>query len=462
MEVYDVIDVSDIKYDDILYTISNNLALNPTLEAIKNKFKGKNLEIKEKIEFSSINKYSGIILDNKTYILGAPDIVLKDKLKNYDIGAYLDDYRVLSLSYVDKEIKEITNDLKPICFILVRDKIRKTAQKTLEYFKEQGVNIKIISGDNIKTVSTIANRLNIKGKAVDMSQITDINSVLDSTIFARVTPEQKKELVLALKTKGHTVAMTGDGVNDVLALKEADCSVAMASGADAAKNVSQLVLLDSNFDSMPHIVYEGRKTINNITRSATLFLSKTGYAFLLMVVYLILGLKYPFEPIQISLVSVVTIGIPSFVLALEPNKERIKGSFLKTVLLKSVPVSITVVTTILLVELCSHIFNLTQITKSTIDVIMVGIIGFMLIYKICLPFNKLRILLISTMIIFFTCGITILKDFFSLSALNLANLIIVLILSVISFILFKLFNFVFEKYIERHEKEVLWNQVLLV
>jgi len=451
MEVYDCINVSDIKYDDVLYTISHNLVLNPTLEAIKNKIKGKNINVKEKIEFSSLKKYSGIVTDNKTYFLGAPDILLKGNLKEYDIDKYLDDYRVLCLAYTDKETKEISN-LKPMCFLLIRDKIRKTALKTLEYFKEQNVDIKIISGDNLKTVEKIASRLNIEGKAVDMSEVDDVNAIVDSTIFARVTPEQKKEIILALKQNGHTVAMTGDGVNDVLALKEADCSIAMKSGADAAKNVSQLVLLDSNFDSLPHVVYEGRKTINNITRSATLFLSKTGYAFLLMAVYLLLGLKYPFEPIQISLVSVVTIGIPSFILALEPNKDRIKGSFLKTVLLKSVPVSLTVISSVLLIELSSLIFTLTNVQKSTLDVIIIGLIGFMLIYKICVPLNKLRKFLIISMFIVFTLGVTLFRNFFSLSKITLTMFILLIVIIFISIGLFKIFNYLFEKYTLKKEK----------
>ena len=273
---------------------------------------------------------------------------------------------------------------------------------------------------------------------------------IKNTIFGRVTPFQKKELVERMKLEGHTVAMTGDGVNDVLALKEADCSIAIANGSDAAKAVSRLVLLDSNFDSIPSIVYEGRRTINNITRSATLFLSKTGYAILFTLIYLILKVSYPFEPVQISLISSLTIGIPSFFLALEDNKERVEGDFLKNVLYKSIPVSVTSVISVLLVELIGSIFNLSQIEKSTIDVILIEFIGFMLIFKISLPFNKMRKILFSFCIICFIICVIFLRDFYSLTMLKGELIVLTFILMAISIyiliFLYKIFNKLINKW----------------
>ena len=330
---------------------------NPTMQAIKAKFTNslaQEFEVKEKIAFSSKTKWSGISFENEgTYVLGAPEFILKENFQKYEnkIKNYTENYRVLVIAHsknnfkdIDSNnnsvftVKELPDELQPIGFILISDVIRKEASKTLEYFKKQDVDIKIISGDNPITVSKIAKKVGVENadKYIDMSTLNTEeeieNAALNYTIFGRVSPTQKKDLVTALQKHGKTVAMTGDGVNDVLALKTADCSIAMANGSDATKNVSQLILLDSNFASMPKVVGEGRRTINNIERSASLFLVKTIYSSVLALLFLFLSQGYPFEPIHLSLISVVTIGIPSFMLALEPNNDRIHGKFLKNVI----------------------------------------------------------------------------------------------------------------------------------
>lgn len=347
MEVNDIIEITKSKQEleEILSEISSaSDDNNSTIEAIRAKYKNKQKwKVINKIPFSSQKKWSGVCFKDKgSYIIGAPEFVLREKYDEYKerIEKYSNDYRVIIVANSEGDFieKELPDKLEVLGFVLISDVIRKEASKTLKYFKEQGVNIKIISGDNPITVSKIAKRAGVENseKYINMQEIKTKEQLekaaKEYTIFGRVTPVQKKELVQALKKEGHTVAMTGDGVNDVLALKEADCSIAMASGSDATRNVAELVLLDSNFASMPEIVLEGRRTINNIERSATLFLVKTIYASILAIIFLFVNMPYPFMPIQLTLISTVTIGIPSFVLALEPNKERIKGKFLRNVI----------------------------------------------------------------------------------------------------------------------------------
>ena len=265
-------------------------------------------------------------------------------------------YRVLLLASTNN------NKVVPIALILIKDKIRQNVNETLNYFESQGVELKIISGDNPITAFSVAKECGFKNiKYIDMRNILTDNELKEATkkynIFGRVTPIQKKKIVSCLKEMGHTVAYIGDGVNDVLALREADSSIALSSGSEATRNVSQLVLLDSNFNSMPQVVLEGRRTINNIQRSATLFLVKTIYSILLSILFIFINKPYPFMPIQLTLTSVVTIGIPSFILALEPNKERIKGNFFFNVIKEAVPYSLTIVFNILIIMILSSILN---------------------------------------------------------------------------------------------------------
>ncbi len=444
MEVYDVINYDDIDVSKILASFSKNLVHNNTLDAIEKKFGNKGVNVSKKEEFSSNKKYSMINYDKMDYYLGAPEILFP----SIDVSSY-SDYRVLALGYK----KENDSKLKLGTLILLQDKIREKAKNTLEYFKNQGVDVKIISGDSVQTLVKIGKRLGVDtNNYVDMSGKNIIDEdVVKNTIFGRVSPFQKREIVEKLKSMGHIVAMTGDGVNDVLALKEADCSIAIAGGSDAAKAVSRLVLLDSNFDSIPNIVYEGRRTINNITRSASLFLSKTGYAMLFALLYLLINESYPFEPIQISLIGALTIGIPSFVLALEDNDEIVKGTFLKNVLFKSVPVSFTSACSIVLMEIVSNFLNFTQIQKNTIDVALVAFIGFILIYKLCIPFTKIRRCLFYFCIITFIICILFFRDFFSLTYFNYKMIIVLGIFMFLSLFLLKLFCYLFEIFIKKKE-----------
>ena len=343
-----------------------------------------------------------------------------------------------------------------LAFILIRDKVRKEAAKTLEYFMENDVDVKVISGDSVSTVSNVARQvgLNIKGvyDARNITDDTDLNLVVEeNTVFGRVKPDQKKLLISALKSNGHVVAMTGDGVNDVLALKESDCGVAMNDGSDAARNVSELVLLDSNFDSMPKIVKEGRRTINNVERSATLFLSKTIYASLLALLFLFINYTYPFIPIQMTLINSLTIGIPAFILALEPNKSRVKGKFFVNVISKAIPSGITTVVNILLLVFVASLLNIPNEQTSTIAVIITAYTAILLIYRISKPLNTLRkSLLVLLTCIFCTVLLTeVGRSVFSLVWLTPNSLLILLPLMYISTRLFKLLSNVLNIFIKK-------------
>ncbi len=445
MEVVDYVSVRD---DSLKWvgTICNILKDdNPTSNAIRDKYKNKeDVLVKEKIPFSSSRKYSGIYTDKGTYLLGASEFLLdKDTLKKYkkEIDKYTKDYRVITLGY--SRTKKISK-VEVLGFVLLRDKIREEARDTLEYFKEQGVSLKIISGDDERTVLGIAKRAGFGNdvRSVDATKLKTEKQIYDAVekyqIFGRVTPEQKKSFVIALQNLGHTVAMTGDGVNDVLALKEADCSIAMASGSDATKNVSQLVLLDSNFSSMPKVLAEGRRTINNIERSASLFLVKTIYATILSILFIFVDIAYPFIPIQLTLASVVTIGIPSFVLALEPNHDIVKGEFLTNVLTKSIPAAITIVLNIFVIILASSICNLSSVETSTLSVTMVGYTAFILLYKISSPLNLLRTVLFISMFIAFIIGLTCLPQVFSFSKFDFLMVITTIVCIIMSHALYKL------------------------
>ena len=469
MEVKDFIPINDSidNMNNILANIANfSEDENPTINAIKGYFKEISYEFVpiEKISFSSKTKWSGISFkDVGTYIVGAPEFVLKDKFTNYKyiINKYAEDYRVIALAYSKKNIKEkeIPDDLELIGIIIISDKIRKEAFQTLEYFYKQNVDIKIISGDNPITVSTIAKHTGVKDyeKYIDMSTIDENKDLIDIannyTVFGRVSPTQKKSLILALQNSGKTVAMTGDGVNDVLALKAADCSIAMQNGSDATKSVSQIILLDSNFASMPKVVNEGRRTINNITRSASLFLVKTIYSTILALMFLFMGNAYPFVPIQLTLISAITIGIPSFILALEPNRERVRGNFLRNVISKSIPTGITVAINILLISILNKLNIFSNQYYSSLCVISTSICGLILLFTLTkskknedtiLPFSVFRMSLAILLSILLIVGLTLFKDFFNIAPIipMIKHIIIILILSIV---IFSILNFIFTK-----------------
>lgn len=434
-------DKSDV-YKGLSIIVNNTEDTNPTYYAIKNFVDENKISYNKAaqiVPFSSEKKWSGAYVnDLGSYIMGAAEFVLGEKIKliEKELQQYNKENRVLVLAHSKDKFtdKNLPKSLDLLGFILIKDVIRETAADTLRYFYDQGVDIKIISGDNMQTVSNIAKRVGVKNydKCVDAKTLKtkkDIqNAVKNYSIFGRVSPMQKKEIICALKEQGHAVAMTGDGVNDVLALKEADCSVVMANGSDAARNVSQLVLLNSDFSSMPKVVLEGRRSINNIQRSASLFLVKTIYSTLLAILFLFFNTPYPFMPIQMTLTSVFTIGIPSFVLALEPNKNRISGNLFFNIISKSLPCALTIVASILSIMVLSGVlvFNYTEI--STLCVILTGFNGLSLLFSLCKPFNKVRKALFSLMTGTFVICLIFFTNLFSLSNLSLKLIIVSVVL----------------------------------
>lgn len=457
MEVVDVIPLdgeTKASLGDILGSMmATTKDKNATAIAIRDAYYRKpKWKVEEVIPFSSEKKYSGVKFATDTYLIGAVEFVLKDHGKSYQkmLDDYIKKYRVLVLVKVNNYGKK-NEERQALGFILLQDKVRKEAKKTLEYFKEQGVAIKIISGDNPITVSSIAKRAGLteKLKVIDLSTLNSEEEIqkaaLEYDVFGRVKPEEKHLLIRALKEAGHNVAMTGDGVNDCLALKEADCSIAMASGSDAARSVSQLVLLDSNFASMPSVVAEGRRSINNLERSASLFLVKTIYAGILAFLFLFIEMSYPFIPIQLTLASVVTIGIPSFVLALEPNKERVKGKFLVNVLKKSAPPAFTIILNILLICLAGQMFSLSYAKISTLCLTLTGYTSFILLFKICRPFNRIRLILFSTMFYLFIYAILNLTTLFSITHFNVFMIFLAFILMYLSHRLYTFFEMLIDK-----------------
>ena len=405
-----------------------------TLNALKAKIRPGNEKPRAILPFSSQRKKSAVTFyDGTTLILGAPDFVLADKypdeLKERVNQYAADGKRVLVLAEAQGLV---TADAAPpvskICGLcILTDQLRPNVDETLAYFRDQDVDIRIISGDNPLTVSRIARRAGLSGwdRYVDASLLTTeeaLEAACDMyTVFGRVTPDQKKSLVLALQKKGHNVAMTGDGVNDIPALKAADCSIAMASGADAAKNAAQLTLLTSDFSAMPEIVLEGRRVINNITRSASLFLTKTIFSFLLSILMLVLTDAYPFQPIHLTLISSLMIGLPGFVLALEPSSERIQGSFLRTVLFRALPGGISA-------AICASVAMYMSRTGwpidmySTLSVLSVGTVCWFVLLRPCLPFNRIRLALLVTVAAVYGLSFLLLDRIFFLSTLTVPAL----------------------------------------
>ena len=409
MKVQDVVETDEYDAEEMepLRTMIGDFAAamtndNITMAAVKEYFsKSSGKKPVSKTGFSSSTKYSSVTFEDGAYVLGAPEFVLKEKYGDYaeeitehaTTGA-----RVLVFGSYDGEVtgKPLEHGITPLGFVLLANPIREAAKTTFEYFAEQGVDVKVISGDNPVTVSNVARQAGIKNadKYVDASELKNEkalrNAVLNNTVFGRVTPDQKRKFVRILKDAGHTVAMTGDGVNDVLALKDADCSIAMASGSDAAAQASQLVLLESDFSCMPQVVLEGRRVVNNIQRSASLFLVKNIFSFLLSLISLVFMFTYPLAPSQISLISMFTIGIPAFFLALEPNKNIIKGHFLTNVFLKALPAAVTDALAVGALVIFGRTFGVNSTDISTAATMLLAIVGFMILYKISAPMNKIR------------------------------------------------------------------------
>lgn len=385
--------------------------------------------------FNSTVKYGAMAFNDDYYVLGAPEFIIKTGLNNLkdDISQYTTKgYRVIVLAKAESLTRDgvIDGEILPLGFVVLANEIRDNAVETFTYFKEQGVAIKVISGDNPATVSEVARQAGIENaeKYVDASTLTDnlmiSEAIAKYTVFGRVTPKQKQQFVKALKMQGHTVAMTGDGVNDILALKDADCSVAMASGSEATAQAAQIVLLDSDFSRMPEIVLEGRRVVNNVQRSASLFLVKNLFSLLLTIFSTVLMISYPLMPSQVSLISMFTIGIPGFLLALEPNKSRIKGHFLGNVLLKALPAGLTDFFAVSALVICGHVFNIPSTDIATASTLLIAVVGFMIMIKISHPFNKFKygILALNIFGLIF-CGL-FLDNLFAMS--DMSNICILL------------------------------------
>lgn len=441
---------------------------NATMEAIrayvdKNEIEKGSRTLLKTQPFTSANKYSKVSFVEGDYMLGAPEFIMKDRYDEIseEIEEYQSKgYRVLlmaeqsgSSAMADTENAADTDKsgqqtpgvkgaadmassragmVSPIGYIVLSNPIRENAESTFTYFKEQGVAIKVISGDNPATVSEVAKRAGIDGAEnyVDASTLAsekDITEAVDKyTVFGRVTPKQKQLIVRALQKQKHTVAMTGDGVNDILAMKDADCSIAMASGSEAAAQAAQTVLLDSDFGRMPYVVFEGRQVVNNIQRSASLFLVKNIFSLLMAIFSAVFAITYPLEPSQISLISMFTIGLPGFLLALEPNRNRIEGNFMANVMLKALPAGLTDVLSVGALVICGQVFNLPSEDIATAGTMLLAVVGFMIIIKISHPFNKMKygVLIINIVGLLF-CGLFLGRLFAIESISNICFLLMV-------------------------------------
>ncbi len=455
--------ISEAKFMSLLSDyISANTDDNDTMKAIrefmlaKGDLQNQMTGVKKIIPFSSKVKYSAVCFENESYLLGAPEIVLGktyEKISS-EINHLLEEgFRVLVLAGTkEKNYDQLNLGAYALGYVVLANPIRENAKSTFNYFAEQGVNIKVISGDNPQTVSAVAKRAGITGaeRFIDANLLKtkeDLDQAVESyTVFGRVTPDQKRRLVQALKRKDHTVAMTGDGVNDILAMKSADCSIAMGSGSDAATQVAQVVLLDSDFGHMTQVVTEGRRVVNNVQRSAILFLVKNLFSIILAIISAIFVFTYPLQASQLSLISLFTIGIPGFLLSLEENDKRIEKDFIKNVILKALPASLTEITAVLGVVIAGAAFKLTASEISTSAVILLAVVGFMILTKISAPLNRFKM----GIIIFNIVGIIIsgfmFNSLFSISKISLDSFVLVALLSLFSESLFRNFDSLLKKF----------------
>lgn len=432
MEVVELIQLDNKdNISDIIANINTEEANNSTDVALKKKYGVKNnLNVQDRIPFSSSKKCSITVIDDIKYYLGALEYITDKNINDYEmLDKYIKKgYRIITLA------KEKNNNIEVLGFIVIKDNIRDNAGDTLRYFKEQGVEIKIISGDNPSTVSNILKQLDFEGydryiEGKDLPNDYDklISVVQDKTIFGRMTPVQKQMVIKALK-ENNTVSMIGDGVNDILALKEADCGIALGSGVSAARSVSDVVLKTDDFSVLPSIVNEGRRVVNNIERVSSMYLIKTTYSFLLCLLSIGLSHEYPFYPIQLSLISAICVGIPSFFLALEPNYNKVGKNFILNVFRNAVPNGATVVLNIFIVIMFCTIFNKNFESYRLIVVCLTGFITLRLLYTICKPLNLWRkILLLFCTISFFELLI-LLPDLFLVTKFDIVSIVFITLL----------------------------------
>lgn len=414
--------------------------------------------------FSSSLKYGSVTFSDGTYLLGAPEFIMHEDFARIEeeIIPYADkgDRVLLFARYNGENVENgINGSVTPLGFVALANPIRENAVKTFEYFKSQGVAIKVISGDNPRTVSRIAIQAGIESAEsfVDAATLDTEDKIADAvnkyTVFGRVTPKQKKQLVKALQAKEHTVAMTGDGVNDILAMKDADCSVAMASGSEAAAQAAQVVLLDSDFAHMPDVVYEGRRVVNNIQRSASLFLVKNIFSLLLSLFSVILMVTYPLEPAQVSLISMFTIGVPGFLLALEQNKDRIKGHFITNVMLKALPGGLTDVIAVGALVVCGEVFCISDASIGTIATLVLSVVGFMILFKISEPLNGMKYAVIIGNIAGLVFSGFFLKKLFALTDLSNICILLMIVFGFAAESLFRNLTLLVEKLRGSYEKK---------
>ena len=447
MKVEEIVPLRDTPYspEEVLAALARACDdHNPTADALRARFaQPPDWSATEIVPFSSARKYSAAAFARQgTFALGAPQMLLPDR--GEALRSRIEPYtglgkRVLLLCGVQRiGADKSVSGCEPLALVVLSDKVREDAAETLAYFAQQGVTLKVISGDHHRTVASVAAEAGLAGaeRSIDLDGLSDQEVTAaceDYTVFGRVSPQQKCLLIDALKARGHVVAMTGDGVNDVLALKNADCSIAMAAGSDAARHVSQLVLLDSNFASLPKVVAEGRRVINNTRRAASLYLVKTVYSTLLALLFLFLDLSYPFAPIQMTLIGALTVGIPSFFLALEPNNERVPRDFMGYVLSHTVPGALTIVLAVLGVMFVSEFTAVSHAELSTMSAFATGFVSFLILYGVCQPFDAKRIALFSVMFAAFVLCVICFGGLFlyvPLSPLLLLLLIGVCVLSI--------------------------------
>ena len=417
---------------------------NITMKAIKEHFRKRSGKRPEKvIPFSSATKYSGAVFEDGSYVLGAPEFILRESYEEYSSQIERwsrQGFRVLVFAEYPGTLtgEALTEPASPLGMVLVANPIREKAPETFRYFVEQGVEIKVISGDNPVTVSEVAKEAGIANAEayIDASTLQDYEELYAAakryTVFGRVTPDQKRQLVSALKHMGHTVAMTGDGVNNVLALKDADCSIAMASGSDAASQVAQLVLLESDFSKMPSVVAEGRRVVNNIERTASLFLVKNIFSLLLSIFSIVLLVNYPLEPSQISLISMFTIGIPAFFMSLEPNTDRINGHFLSNVLFKALPGGLTDFLVVSCLYTFCMEFNVNETDVSTSCTVILAIVGLMILFKIASPMNRFHWILWFSMMGGLVYCIIFVRKIFAITSISRQSMMLLLVFAVVT------------------------------
>ena len=471
MDVMDIFDENGVSYldkkkDKKLLELANyvnsindnNATINALREYLKNISKQK-LNMLKYENFNSKNKYSYIKMsENVTYKLGAPDVLLN---KDYN---HLISKRTINGERIIVFVKEENNECAPILFISLKNEIRKNAREIIKFFNDREVEIRVISGDNPVTVSSIAKEVGIKNYDlfVDCSLLKtrdELKNAVDKyKIFGRVSPEQKREIIKLIKENGLKVAMTGDGVNDILAMKEADCSIAMGNGSDAAREAAQVVLLDSDFGNMRNIVYEGRKNINNITRSASLFTYKNIFSLLLSIYAIIFTIAYPLEPNQVSLGSAFTIGIPAFFLTFEENqKKQQNDEFWKNIFLKSLPSAIISFLAIVCMVKCSVIFDINSNDLTTACSYLFFTGGFIILYKCVKPLNKYRTIVFIGCILGMIITINMIPEFFSIRSISLKASILVTMFALFEIIVAReillLFN-KFKEFIEDKRKNI--------